>query len=367
MNRNVIVGIVALLIIIIGAVAYLEINHTSPSSYSSSMTSGMGTSSMSSTSSPGAVTSPLIVYVADAYAQEASYLDSLYANSTGVAVAPPKGGGSFALAREIGQGNPDSVFMSVALNAYSPQYMASESPGWAIAFVADQLVIAYSNATLQNPEAKTIINDFNEALKTNSSQLYYYAFSNLTSGHVKVGISNPDSDPAGFRAWIVLEIAGYVYAHGNSSYFEDLALSNKANVTASNAAQLVSPLESGQIQFLFIYKSAAIAKGLNYIVLPPWLNLGNGSYSSFYSKFTYNLATGPVRGSPIYLFISVPKNASDYQEALNYVIYVVQHSSVLEKFGLIPLSPALLYNSTSVPPQIEGLLKSSQLKEAGTL
>ncbi|MEM3856943.1 MAG: molybdate ABC transporter substrate-binding protein, partial [Thermoprotei archaeon] len=55
-------------------------------------------------------TSPLLVDTADAYTAEVSDLISLYHNSTGEPVAPPKGGGSFTLAREIAQGEPSDVF-----------------------------------------------------------------------------------------------------------------------------------------------------------------------------------------------------------------------------------------------------------------
>ena len=309
-------------------------------------------------------TQPLIVYSADAYTKEVSELLSLFHNQTGVPVAPVHGGGSLALAREISQGVPVSVFVSVALIAYSQSYLGSRYSGWAIAFVADQMVLAYSNST--NPVVSTVVKDFKTAESTNSSKYYYYAFNNLTSGKLKIGISNPNDDPAGFRGWLVLEMAGFLYAN-DTQYFVKRTLENRANVTASNAAQLVSPLLYGDIQFLFIYRSAAIAKHLNYIELPRHINLGDPSLSSFYSQFTYNLSTGVVHGSPVYLFLSVPSNAVDSAQAYNFVKFVIEHSSILQSYGLTPLKPAILFNDTHIPQQLASLLSTGEVIRGGAI
>jgi molybdate/tungstate transport system substrate-binding protein len=306
----------------------------------------------------------LVLYSADAYTGEVETLAKAFHDSTGLPLPAVKGGGSFALAREISQGNPANVFFSVALNAYTPSYMGSFAPGWAIAIASDQMVIAYSNSTLSNPNGNAVVHEFKQAISTNDSRSFYRAFLDLTSGVVKVGISNPNEDPAGFRGWLVLEMAGSIYAN-SSNFFVQRLLRDSGNVTGPNAAALVSPLEEGQIQFLLIYKSAAISKGLNFIQLPPWLNLGNVSYSSFYQRFSYNLSTGPVRGSPILLFVSVPSHAQDYAEALGFVEFTVKHASLLSVFGLTPLNPALLFNDTALPSQLSTLLSGGEVKEAG--
>jgi molybdate/tungstate transport system substrate-binding protein len=309
---------------------------------------------------------PLIVYCADAYTIEINELLSLFHNQTGIPVAPVHGGGSLALAREIAAGAYVSAFVSVALEAYTQSYLQSRYSGWAIAFVTDEMSIAYSNATLSNPIAKQIIDLFEKARNTNSSHYYFLAFNNLTSGIVKVGIANPNNDPAGFRGWLVLKIAGYVYAN-STDYFVNRIIMNKGNITGSHAAELVFPLVYGQIQFLFIYRSAAIAKKLYYIPLPPQINLGSQKYFQFYSKFSVNLAKGPIYGSPIYLSISIPKDATNIHIAFKFVEFVIDHNVLLAKYGLNPLIPSLLFNSTNVPNEIINLIKSNKIIMAGSL
>jgi len=307
----------------------------------------------------------IVTYTADAYVLEANYLLDGYHNASGVSVEPARGGGSYTDAREISQGDPANVFISIALNSYDKAYLGLRYSGWAVAFASDSLVIAYSSASENNQTAMSILHQFSDANSTNSSSLYSSAFYNLTSGKVKVGISDPNSDPAGFRAWISLEIAGYEYHNEDRSYFSDRMVRNSGNVSATNAAALVSPLESGNIQFLYIYRSAAIAHGLNYISLPPELDLGNSSMARFYSEFNYTLATGVVNGSPIYLYVSALANNTNATAAHNFVTYVINNNSNLTSFGLVPLKTSMLFTNVGIPGWLSGSVASGKLIDAG--
>ncbi len=339
MNKTALIGIIVVIIILVGVAIY-EL-------YPKTVT----------TTTPK---TPISVWSADAYTAEAQTLLSAFNSKNGIPVLTPKGGGSFGLAHEIcieGKKSGVTVFMPVALGAVTD--LGKDNPGWAIAFVADHMAIAYTNASINNNYAK-------EALNYAKAGNWSAFFQVLSSGKVSVGISNPNVDPAGFRAWIILEIAGYLYHHNESYYFNRM-LYNKGNVTEPNAADFVSALDTGHINFLFIYKSAAIAKHLEYIALPNKLNLGCVADSNFYYNFTYKLNTGIVHGEPIYLFITIPKVTNNYNEALQFVIFTVENSTLLSKYGLTPLHPALLFNSTAVPPQLAKLISEGYLKIVGSL
>jgi molybdate/tungstate transport system substrate-binding protein len=306
----------------------------------------------------------LIVYSADSYVAESASLGSAFASETGSQYASPTSGGSFTIARQIAQGAPVDVFISVSAAAIGPSYLGDRAPGWAIGFASDQMVIAYGGTPTGN--VAKVVALFDRASSLNSSKDYANAFGNLTSGVVKVGISDANADPAGLRAWLVLEMAGQAYTGSERTYSADI-VANRGNVTGANAAALASPLESGTIQFLFIYKSAAIAHGLNYVALPRQVNLGDPNLAEHYSKFAYQLSTGLATGSPIILYVTVPRNPVQPSQALAFVAYVVQHSSSLGSFGLTPFTPARLYNSTSVPPEIGQLVRSGAVEDAGTI
>ena len=351
----------ALLIIVIviggGELAYYYYS-------SSSMSSKPSSATVMSASPP---TAPLILYSADAYVAESTTLENAFENSTGMMMAPPKASGSLLLAQQIAQGNPVSVFISVSRPAVQPLYLKNESPGWAIAFATDQMALAYSNASLQNAAASSVLTAYNSAVASNTTEGWNNFFSSLSSGSVKVGFGNPNADPAGYRGWIVLEAAGQAYAN-NSSFFASKIISNNGNVTAASAADLVGPLETAQIQFLFIYKSAAIAHKLNYLKLPDQVNLGNPRYSAFYSEFSYSISSGVQTGGVIALYITIPVDSTDATDSLQFVVFVVKQSpTLLAPFGLVPLTPARLYNSTTVPQPLQELVIQGYLQSSGTL
>ncbi len=314
--------------------------------------------------------SPFIVYSADAYVAESNFLLSGYHNASGVSVLKAKGGGSFTDAREISQGDPANAFISVSRSSYEQSYLGSRYSGWAVAFASDQLVLAYTQVYSNSTEkamVKSIVDQFASALATNNSLDYSHAYDNLTSGKVTVGISNPSSDPAGLRGWISLEIAGKVYADNSSLYTSAIVKNNGAR-NATSAAELVSPLTTGNIQFLFIYRSVAVSEHLPYIELSNYTNFGNASMSSFYSGFSYNTATGELSGSPILLLVSsLAGNGNMNNAALNFSVYVVNHSSEMASFGLTPLSKPVLYNDTSVPSPIAALLSQGKITWGGTI
>jgi len=306
---------------------------------------------------------PLISFSADAYTVEATSLLTGFSQSTGIPVAPVKSGGSFADAGQIAAGAPDDVFISVALSATGPGYLKNESSNWAIGFASDQMVLAYSNATT----AAKVVSLGRAANASNSTSDWNSFFTSLTNGSVKLGIADPVADPAGLRGWLVLKAAGFLYRGGNQSAYDMPLLRAASNVTGTHAAALVSPLEAGQIQFLFIYKSAAISDHLGYIALDRHVNLGDPALGAFYSNFSYTDSAGTTSGSPIILCITVPLSSKSTTEALQFVQYVVKNAGTLSSYGLQPFTPAQLYSNTTPPAAVSSLLTEGLLTQAGSL
>lgn len=306
------------------------------------------------------------VFSADAYLQESNTLLSAFQNRTGTPHLPVKSGGSFDMAREIGQGETSTNFISVSLSSYNQSYLGSHYSGWAVAFASDHMALAYAPASVSTPTENQIISDLRTGYATNNTTLLNAGYTLLTSGKVKVGISDPLSDPAGYRAWISLEIAGKLFAN-NQSYYMDRLISNRGNRTASSAAELVSPLVSGNIQFLFIYKSAAIAKNIGYVNLSSYTGLGNTSLALFYSGFSLNYSGTIFTGKPIYLFISNPSGEPYQGIAENFTTFVITHSSLLSPYGLKPLSHGILFNSTRPPQFISDMVANGDISEGGPI
>lgn len=359
------VVVVVVAILIAALVVYSAPAKTTTTSTSTATSASTPNSSVTSTSS--SKEAPLITYSADAYATEVRSLLNGFSSSTGVQVAPVKSGGSTADASAIKAGAQDDVFVSASLSATSTQYLGNLTANWAIGLATDQLVVAYSNSTTQTVATANVIGLANTAIKSNATSDWNDFFTALVGGTVKVGISAPAQDPAGLRAWLVLEAAGYLYSGSNQQAYVSALLSDQANSTAASAAVLVAPLQAGDIQFLFTYKSAAISNHLNYIGLDSHVNLGTPSLSSFYSQFSYTDSAGVTKGAPIVICVTIPLSVVNSGEAIQFVQYVVQNAKSLSTFGLVPLSPTLLYQNTPPPAAIQQLVTQGLIADNGVL
>jgi molybdate/tungstate transport system substrate-binding protein len=385
-SSAVIIAAVVVVIVLIGAAYYAStvspVTSTSTSTLISSTTvtatttsvstatlvstlTSTSTATVTTTSTPAAA--PLISYSADAYANVATALLTGFSSSTGVPVAPVTSGGSTADAAAIAAGAPDDVFISSSLSATSSQYLSSLTPNWAIGFATDQIVVAYSNSSTQTAATNTIIGLANTAIKSNATSDWNNFFTALVGGTVKVGISAPTQDPGGLRAWLVLEAAGYLYSGGNQQAYVSALLKDQDNVTGASSAALVAPLQAGNIQFLFIYKSAASTDGLNYIVLDPHVNLGSPSLNAYYSKFTYTDSAGTTKGATIVICVTIPLSVVNTAEAVQFVSYVVKNAASLSKYGLVPMTPCLLYENTPPPAAIQALMTQGLIASGGAL
>jgi len=359
-------AVVAVVVVILVAALALS-SAPAKTTTSSATSSSVSTSTSAATSTSSSKEAPLITYSADAYATEVTSLLSGFSSSTGVQVAPVKSGGSTADASAIKAGAPDDVFVSASLSATSSQYLGNLTANWAIGLATDQLVVAYSNSTTQTAATNNIIGLANTAIKSNATSDWNDFFTALVGGTVKVGISAPAQDPAGLRAWLVLEAAGYLYSGGNQQAYVSALLSDQANSTGASAAVLVAPLQAGDIQFLFTYKSAAISNHLNYIALDSHVNLGTPSLGSFYSQFSYTDSAGVTKGAPILICVTIPLSVVNSGEALQFVQYVVQNAKSLATFGLVPLTPDLLYENTPPPAAIQQLVTQGLIANNGAL
>lgn len=306
----------------------------------------------------------LRIYTADAYLGEVNLLSSGFKNITGVQISI-NSAGSFALAQQISQGSPCDVFFSIARSAVQKQYLGEMYPGWAIAIASDQLILAYSNSSLLNSLVKTLLDQL-LSVKGNNVSFWQNFFTILTSGNIKIGIADPSLDPAGLRGWLALEAAGKVYANNTNIYINRI-IENKGNVTGEHAANLVTPLETGNIQFLFVYKSFAISHNLKYIALDDRINFGNLSLSQFYSKLSYTVGGKVQTGSPIVLYVTVPLTSKNTERAYEFVNYVATHSYVLPKFGINVIKPSIIFNDTSIPSSIAQLLANGTSVLGGSL
>lgn len=186
--------------------------------------------------------------------------------------------GSVEIARlvENKQKNPDIVVVADTALFDSP--MAST---WYATFATNALVIAYDSSS---PGGRR--------LEHAGSDAWYEV---LESDDVRLGRTDPDLDPLGYRSLLLLDLATNYY---NTQ--RDLGESILQQDQVYPETQLISQFEIGGIDAAIVYKNMAVERGYDYIDLPAAIDLSDPSNREQYSKATYELPSGhTVRGDVI--------------------------------------------------------------------
>ncbi|GAB6073950.1 tungstate ABC transporter substrate-binding protein WtpA [Nautilia lithotrophica] len=121
---------------------------------------------------------------------------------------------------------------------------------------------------------------------------------------VKVGHSNPNLDPCGYRSILVVKLAGIYYnkpnfynkLFGYGDYYTNGEEKTKKVIVRPKETDLLGLLEAGAFDYLFIYKSVAKQHKLKYINLPSQINLGSKKYANYYKQVNFKI-TGKKPGT----------------------------------------------------------------------
>ncbi len=219
-----------------------------------------------------------------------------------------------------------------------PMFMVPKYADWYIAFASNSIVIAYTNHS-----------KYADQLRGNPLKI----FEILAKPGVRFGFSDPNKDPCGYRAVGVIALAS-LYTN-NLSIVKNLVISSipgarlveengtlhvyipptieaRGNlVVRPKSVDLIALLESGAIDYAFEYRSVAVQHHLNYVELPPALNLADPKYDSFYSRVVVHILTGTEKEKAIKMVsivygLTIPKNAAHPQEALQFVKFLLSES-----------------------------------------
>lgn len=117
----------------------------------------------------------------------------------------------------------------------------------------------------------------------------------LADQGVYTGRSDPDADPCGYRTILTLDLAVKYYTDKG---YDDLDSLTKNILSASERfirpkeVDLLALLETGSVDYIFLYKSVAIQHNLRYLTLPSAINMSDPQKNNFYKE-----ASVSVRGS----------------------------------------------------------------------
>ena len=168
----------------------------------------------------------------------------------------------------------------------------------------------------------------------------------LLEKDVTFGRSDPNTDPCGYRSVIVMKLAEKYY---NQPGLSDKMLKKDRRYIRPKEVDLLALLESGELDYLFIYRSVAEQHKLRYIVLPDEINLKKAKLADLYRSASVRIAGKEPGtfitkvGKPIVYGVTIPNNAPNRELALAFLAFLLdteRGGAILEKNGQIFLVPS---------------------------
>jgi molybdate/tungstate transport system substrate-binding protein len=231
------------------------------------------------------------------------------------AVLQQENAGSLETARKlIDLGKTPDV---IALADYDifPRLLMPQHTSWYAIFARNRMVLAYS---AKSRGASTVT-------ASNWWQV-------ITKPGIEVGRSDPNLDPAGYRALLVFQLAQIEYKRpGLAAALQGTA---SARDVRPKSADLVALLETGELDYAFVYQSTAEDAHLSYVALSSRLNLGEPADSAFYAQASVRVVgatpkdTIEVRGAPIQYALSIPIAAPHSAVAKQFVEYLLSPAGI---------------------------------------
>lgn len=185
--------------------------------------------------------------------------------------------GSATVARMIAEGQRDPSIVTVADTAL---FEGTLSPSWYSAFASNAVVLAY------NPDT-----DGGHRLAEAGTEWY----EPIVEGDVRLGRTDPNQDPLGYRTLFTLELASRYY--DDAPDLREQILRREQMFPESG---LLTQFETGTIEAAFAYRNMAVERDYEYIDLPEKIDLSSPEHVDWYSTVSYELPSGQViRGGAI--------------------------------------------------------------------
>ena len=278
----------------------------------------------------------------------AAALDTL-ARRTGL-VARTEAAGSLELARRTADlGQPPDLLLVADAEVIAERLMP-EHATWYVVFASDRLTLGHRAGS-----------PFAERLRAGP----WHAAA--TAGDVAVGRSDPDLDPAGYRALLAARLAE---RHLRIAGLADrlLARAPAAHVRPKSA-DLVALVQAGELDAAWMYESVARSAGLATVRLPDAVNLGAPAESLAYAAASVRVAgrtprdTVTVRGRPIRFALTIPRGAGNPDGGARVAAYLLSSEgrALLGRFALDAGEPPRLVG-TGAPAAVRRAIEAADAR-----
>jgi molybdate/tungstate transport system substrate-binding protein len=288
--------------------------------------------------------------------------------------------GSIQVIRHVTELGEDVDVVAVADYSLIPllmyQTMMPDSKPYADWFIkpaTNQLVLAYT------PNSKY-------ADEINTDNWYQI----ISRPDVRIGLADPRMDAVGYRTLMVTKLAESYYGYSSimhntvGRYFtvpiasrgengishitvpELLEPSEERMYLRGASMQLIALLQSNDIDYTFEYKSVVAQQDLNYLELPPEINLGDDNFAEKYLKVRVKIdfrrfksVIPEFEGLPIAYGLAIPNNSDKKNEAVRFIEYVLgpDGQRIFNKNHHPPLIPPECDNVSALPDELKSFFR----------
>jgi molybdate/tungstate transport system substrate-binding protein len=153
--------------------------------------------------------------------------------------------------------------------------------------------------------------------------------------------------------------------HYNQNQIIEL-LQKDLNYVRPKEVDLLSLLEIGAIDYIFIYRSVAQQHSLEYIVLPDEINLKSPKYGAFYKTASVKISGKKPNefitknGEPMIYGLTIPDNSQDKLLAIEFTEFFLSEKKgmkIIERNGQKSLIPAISETFSFVPNRLKKFAK----------
>ena len=253
-------------------------------------------------------TDTVVVYDAGSLARPLKAALDSFAARTG-AVVQQENAGSLETARKLTDLGRIPDVIALADYEVFPRLLVPSQTTWYAQFARNRMVVTYTDRS----------RFAGEITSQNWAQV-------LSRPGVQVGRSDPNLDPAGYRALIVFQLAERA-AHEPGLAAELTAAAPPKNMRPKSA-DLTALVQTGDLDYAWEYESVAQEAGLRYVRLSDQLDLSSPADSAFYAQATVRVTgrtpsdTIEFRGEPIVYGLSVPTRAPHGGAGARFLVFL---------------------------------------------
>ena len=183
---------------------------------------------------------------------------------------------------------------------------------------------------------------------------------------VQYGHSDPNSDPCGYRTLLCWKLAESFYQR--TDLYLDLSNHMPRKNIRSKEVDLLALLESGELDYIFIYRSVARQHGFPYITLPAQINLARADLAERYAGVSIEITgkepgqTITKRGAPMVYGLTIPRTAKRRDLAVKFISFVLgpEGQRIMARHGQPQLQPPRVDNLKLLPVPLRKFFPDGQ-------